>query len=515
MRSDLVPYPISRLFDLTFFAPPTPFNHHHSKKTLEALKPGCPPCTVKRNGFYVTGETSAVRTLCQSGEWAQAKQTMEDNLLTDRFKATAAYANWWATATVDRYRSEGVPPALKRGAPKDKEPSTDTPPLSKASKRTADGKSKSKELTLMDVVALVMANNGVFSNDGCVVIKFNGATVFSGDMPATPEELKALHGDITSLVNLKSRFGSIKRDLSSANASMAAFIEANAERMELMGMPKASLLNDAEAARADAELFKQRAAAMEATADSQRAEATRLRKALAAARGELETLKETTRKREAKSSSESSSDRGAGSAPAAAADAPSDGGGAELPPQARIAELHAALQASDSQRAQLAASHEGAQAHAAALAAELERTKREAASCNAALTQQLAAQQARIAELERANRDATHGARNAAAAAAATVHIKRECVESAEAAAAGAVAAAADANAAAAVAQGAAAAASKALEEATECAVCLDRARDTRFFDCSHRLCAVCGPQTAKCPLCRSSKKLRKPQRVD
>jgi hypothetical protein len=202
--------------------------------------------------------------------------------------------------------------------------------------------------------------------------------------------------------------------------------------------------------------------------------------------------------------------------PQPASAAPSRGGDAELaPPQARIAELHAALQVSDAQRTQLAASHEATQARNAALAAELERTKREAASCNAALTQQLAAQQARIAELERANRDATHGARNAAAAAAATVHIKRECVESAKAAAAGAVAAATDANAAAAAAQGDAAAASKALEEATECAVCLDRARDTRFFDCSHRLCAVCGPQTATCPLCRSTKKLRKPQRVD
>jgi hypothetical protein len=206
----------------------------------------------------------------------------------------------------------------------------------------------------------------------------------------------------------------------------------------------------------------------------------------------------------------------AAATPQPAGEAPSEGGSAEaVPPQARIAELHAALQASDAQRAQLAASHQGAQAHAAALAAELERTKRDAASAHAALAQRLAAQQARIAELERANRDATHGARNAAAAAAATVHIKRECIESAEAAAAGAVAAAANAAAAAAAAQGDAAAARSALEEATECAVCLDRARDTRFFDCRHRLCAVCGPQTASCPLCRSTNKLRKPQRVD
>ena len=276
--------------------PPFP----RSKKTLEGLKPGSPACPVKTNGFYMTGETARVRELCQAGAWSEALKTMQDNLQNERWKASPAYAAWWAKATVDRYRADGVPPVMKRGVAgdgDDKAASADTPPLTKAIKRTADGKAKTpvsavvKPVTLLDVLALVMASNGEFSNfDGETVIKFNGAVVYTGS-PDTPEALKALHSDIKALVNLKPRVESLQRDLAAASAAMASFLEANEARMEQMGLPKASFLNDATAARAEAQLSKQRVAVLEATADDMRAEAARMRKALSDARAELEELK--------------------------------------------------------------------------------------------------------------------------------------------------------------------------------------------------------------------------------
>ena len=264
------------------------------------MKPGSPACPVKTNGFYVTGETARVRKLCQSGAWSQALKTMQDNLQSERLKASPEYAEWWAKSTVERYRAEGVP-VLKRGAAVDDDDKTaaaDTPPLSKTLKRTADGKAKTpgstaavKPMTMLDVVTLVMANNGEFSNfDGETVIKFNGAVVYMG-APDTPEALKALHADVKALVNLKPRAESLQRNLAAASAAMASFLEANKTRMEQMGMSKAYFLSDAPAALVEAELSKRRVALLEETADEMRAETNRLRKALADARTELEKLK--------------------------------------------------------------------------------------------------------------------------------------------------------------------------------------------------------------------------------
>jgi hypothetical protein len=260
------------------------------------MKPGSPACPVKTNGFFVTGETARFRELCLAGAWSQAQKTMELNLQNERFKASPVYAAWWAKSTVDRYRADGVPPVVKRGVASDdndKEVAADTPPL----KRAADGKAKPpasatvKPLTLMDIVALVMANSGEFSNfDGETVIKFNGAVVYTGT-PDTPEALKALHNDIKALANLKPRVESLQRDLANASAAMASFLETNETRMEQMGLSKASFLNDAAAARAEAELFKQRVTVLEATTDDMRAVTGRLRKELADAHTEIEELK--------------------------------------------------------------------------------------------------------------------------------------------------------------------------------------------------------------------------------
>ena len=261
------------------------------------MKPGSPACPVKTNGFYVTGETARVRELCMAGAWSQAQKTMQDNLQSVRCKASPEYAAWWAKTTVDRYRADGVPPVLKRGVAVDgssdaKATAADTPPLSKTLKRTADGKVKTpasaavKPVTMLDVLALVMANSGEFSNfDGETVIKFNGAVVYMGS-PDTPDELKALHNDIKALVNLKPRAESLQRDLAAASAAMASFMETNEARMEQMGLSKASFMSDATAARAEAELSKQRITVLEATADEMRAEVARMRKALADARAE-------------------------------------------------------------------------------------------------------------------------------------------------------------------------------------------------------------------------------------
>jgi hypothetical protein len=265
------------------------------------MKPGSPACPVKTNGFYVTGETARVRELCMAGAWSQAQKTMQDNLQSVRCKASPEYAEWWAKTTVDRYRADGVPPVLKRGVAVDgssdaKATAADTPPLSKTLKRTADGKVKTpasaavKPVTMLDVLALVMANNGEFSTfDGETVIKFNGSVVYMGS-PDAPDELKALHNDIKALVNLKPRAESLQRDLAAASAAMASFMETNEARMEQMGLSKASFMSDATAARAEAELSKQRVAVLEATADEMRAETGRLRKALADARSEIEEL---------------------------------------------------------------------------------------------------------------------------------------------------------------------------------------------------------------------------------
>jgi hypothetical protein len=188
------------------------------------------------------------------------------------------------------------------------------------------------------------------------------------------------------------------------------------------------------------------------------------------------------------------------------------------------------------------------QASRAALAAQLQRTQSAAQASDAAHAAQLADAEARAAALEaqlaRTQRNATHSAHNAAA----VVRIKRERAEDAEAAAKAAARArdesvaarermrrdaarsarsaaallaeaqdiarvnreeAEHATAAAAAAEVAERAALRELEDETECKICLERQRDTRFFQCGHRFCAVCGPKQEHCPFGCCEEKVR------
>ena len=243
------------------------------KKTLESFKPGTAACQVKPNGFYVTGETLHVRELCMAGSWKQAVVAMTTNLC-KRFKATPEYANWWAKSTIKRYQRDGVPaPPRRRGPSPDDNtnPRTDTPPQAGAgSKRTASGATKAaaaaataakKDITALDVVSLVMqsGSGGTFAygNNGSLVISFNGVEMYNGT-PADADAVKALYDDIKALINLKPRADKLHSELESARAAMASFLETNKDKLQNMGISTASFVDDAEDARAQLALAKQR-----------------------------------------------------------------------------------------------------------------------------------------------------------------------------------------------------------------------------------------------------------------